>query len=50
MDQSMKMQQGGAAVSAAEYITHMPAIKTGSFIFKNTTTKPDQLLRTLLGW
>lgn len=35
MDQSMKMQQGGAAVSAAEYIAHMPAIKTGSYIFKN---------------
>lgn len=35
MDQSMKMQQGGAAVSAAEYISHMPGIKTENYIFKN---------------
>jgi len=36
MDQSMKMQQGGSAVSAAEYISHMPGIKTENYIFKNT--------------
>ena len=35
MDQSMKMQQGGSAVSAAEYISHMPGIKTENYIYKN---------------
>ncbi len=35
MDQSVKMQQGGPAVDVAEYISHMPSVRTGSYIFKN---------------
>src|SRR5207342_1284577 len=48
MDQSMKMQQGGAAVSAAEYISHMPGIKTANYIYKNAGQ--DKFTNEIEGW
>ncbi len=48
MDQSMKMQQGGAAVSAAEYISHMPGIKTANYIYKNAGK--DKFTNEIEGW
>ena len=48
MDQSMKMQQGGSAVSAAEYISHMPSVKTGSYIYQNAGG--DKFINKIKDW
>ena len=48
MDQSMKMQQGASAVSAAEYISHMPSIKTGSYIYQNAGG--DKFINKIKDW
>ncbi len=48
MDQSMKMQQGGNAVSAAEYISHMPGIKTENYIYQNTGE--DKFVNKIADW
>ena len=48
MDQSMKMQQGAPAVSAAEYISHMPSIKTGNYIYQNTGE--DKFINKINDW
>jgi hypothetical protein len=48
MDQSMKMQQGAAAVNAAEYISHMPSIKMANYIYKNDGK--DKFTNEIEGW
>jgi enediyne biosynthesis protein E4 len=48
MDQSMQMQQGGSAVSAAEYISHMPSVKEENYIYKNEGS--DKFVNKITDW
>ncbi|MEO6547196.1 MAG: VCBS repeat-containing protein [Ferruginibacter sp.] len=48
MDQSLKMQQGAPAVGVAEYISHMPSIKTGSYIYQNAGN--DHFINKINEW
>ena len=48
MDQSDKMHQGESAVSAAEYISHMPAIKIENYIYQNAGN--DKFINKIQDW
>lgn len=48
MDQSMQMQQGKSAVSAAEYISHMPSVKEENYIYKNEGS--DKFVNKINDW
>lgn len=48
MDQADKMKLGGAAVSAAEYISHMPSIKIENYIYKNAGN--DRFINKIADW
>lgn len=48
MDQADKMKLGGAAVSAAEYISHMPSIKIENYIYQNAGN--DRFINKIADW
>jgi hypothetical protein len=48
MDQSMKMKQGAGAVSAPEYISHMPGINVENYIYQNNGN--DQFVNKIKEW
>ncbi|MDB5224331.1 MAG: ASPIC/UnbV domain protein [Chitinophagaceae bacterium] len=48
MDKSIKIQLGDTAESAAEYISHMPGIKPGSYIYQNAGN--DKFVNKIKDW
>jgi enediyne biosynthesis protein E4 len=48
MNQSMRIQEGGAAVNVAEYISHMPGISLPNYAYKNIGN--DQFVNKIKEW